>query len=109
MRLLTNPRSRLKTMGSIMVAGDVAFPPERLTMQEEIKLMVEFLFGESGLDWVYERLGMHDHVDQELETMEDLELIAVHDVMNERCRLDPHPHRTSTGLSPMISDKLAYP
>jgi len=70
-------------MGSILAAGDTGFPPERLSMQEEIKLIVESLFGASGLAFVYERLELHEHVDQELDLMEDFELVAMHDLVNE--------------------------
>ena len=60
-------------------------PPERLTMQEEIKLTVECLFGANGLECAYERLGVRDHVDQQLDAMEDVELMAVHDHLLEEC------------------------
>jgi len=77
------PFSPLASIGSILAASETGFPPERLTMQEEIKLIVESLFGASGLAFVYDRLGLHEHVDQELDMMEDFELVAIHDLVNE--------------------------
>lgn len=70
-------------MRSILAAGDTGFPPERLTMQEEIKLIVESLFGASGLAFVHERLGLDEHIDQQLDMMEDFELVAIHDLVIE--------------------------
>ncbi len=52
-------------------------------MQEEIKLTVECLFGVSGLEFVFDRLGIDDHLDQELDVMEDVELMAVHEAVME--------------------------
>ncbi len=83
MKLLSNPHSRPTAIGTSMVASDPGYPPERLTMQEEIKLAVEFLFAANGLEYVFDRLGIGDHLDQELDVMEDVELIAVHQAVME--------------------------
>lgn len=66
-----------------MVASEPGSPPDRLTMQEQIKLTVECLFGVSGLELVFDRLGIGDHLDRELDVIEEVVLMAVHEAVIE--------------------------
>ena len=83
MKFVPNPRSRPTAIRKSMVAVDAGYLPERLTMQEEVKLTVEFLFAANGLEFVFDRLGIGHYLDQELDVMEDVELMAVHEAVLE--------------------------
>ena len=70
--------------------------PERSTLQERIKFDIECLFGSVGGSGVYEQLGLADVLDEQLETAETVELIALsenimtwHDVTGPASRSGP--------------------